>query len=81
VEYSPTEVVVEVSNAGCGPRTGTAKVPSAGHGIAGMRERVALYGGDFDAGARPGGGFLVRARLPFAPDEAPGWSRHESAQG
>jgi signal transduction histidine kinase len=36
-----------------------------GHGLAGMRERVELYGGEFDAGQRNGGGFVVRARLPL----------------
>jgi hypothetical protein len=35
-----------------------------------MRERFALYGGDLDAGARNGGGFVVRARLPFAATPA-----------
>jgi signal transduction histidine kinase len=33
----------------------------------GMRERVALYGGDLHADHRPGGGFVVRASLPLAP--------------
>jgi signal transduction histidine kinase len=37
----------------------------AGHGIVGMRERVSLCGGDFSAAPRPGGGFVVRARLPL----------------
>jgi signal transduction histidine kinase len=37
----------------------------AGHGIAGMRERVAVYGGELAAGPRPGGGFRVRATLPI----------------
>jgi signal transduction histidine kinase len=35
-----------------------------GYGITGMRERAALLDGDFSAGARPGGGFQVAARLP-----------------
>ncbi len=35
------------------------------HGIAGMRERVALYGGDIEVGPRRDGGFAVRARLPI----------------
>ncbi len=37
----------------------------AGHGLLGMQERVAVYGGDLAAGPHPGGGFRVRVRLPL----------------
>jgi signal transduction histidine kinase len=45
-----------------------------GHGMIGMRERAVLYGGDLDAGPRPGGGWRVAAELAQeapAPAEAP----------
>ena len=42
-----------------------AHAPGQGHGIAGMRERVRLYGGELVAGPRRGGGFEVNATLPL----------------
>jgi signal transduction histidine kinase len=43
---------------------GAAGLPGAGYGIPGMRERVSLLHGEFDAGPRPEGGFRVTARIP-----------------
>jgi signal transduction histidine kinase len=60
VRYAGRELELEIADDG----RGSASV-GAGHGLVGMRERVALYGGDFDAGASNGGGFVVRARLPL----------------
>jgi signal transduction histidine kinase len=54
------ELEVEVANDGKGDGDGS----GGGHGLAGMRERVSLYGGALDSGPRAGGGFVVRARLP-----------------
>jgi signal transduction histidine kinase len=47
----------------CSPG-GTPPRPPAGHGLSGMRERVALLGGSLSAGPAPGGGFVVSAVLP-----------------
>jgi signal transduction histidine kinase len=47
-----------------------------GHGLVGMRERVAVYGGSLDAGPAPSGGFRVEATLPF--DRVPA-EREESS--
>jgi signal transduction histidine kinase len=56
-------VVVEVTDDGRG--TGTRRGDGRGHGLAGMRERVSLLGGELSAGPRAGGaGYRVVARLP-----------------
>jgi signal transduction histidine kinase len=63
VRYDAAAVEVEILDNGVGPHT---RANGAGHGLVGMRERVALYGGLLEAGSRNGHGFTVRARLPLA---------------
>jgi signal transduction histidine kinase len=68
VAYEPNEVVLSVEDDGEGPRDGYELGDAGGgHGLAGMRERAAVYGGVVQAGREPGGGFAVRARLPTRP--------------
>jgi signal transduction histidine kinase len=64
VSYGSDALSLEVRNdRGDGD---TAPDPGGGHGLTGMRERVAAIGGRLDAGPEPDGGFRVRAVLPLA---------------
>jgi len=63
VRYTDDSLELEVVDDGAGAQ---GQVASGGHGLVGMRERVALYGGRFEAGRRPAGGFTVRVLLPIA---------------
>ena len=65
VRYQREELDLEIMNDGRASANGE----SGGHGLIGMRERVALYGGELEAGPRAGGGFAVRARLPLGATE------------
>lgn len=62
VDYSATELVLEVRDDGPG---GPSAEAGLGHGLVGVRERVKIFGGDMTAGAARSGGFVLRARLPL----------------
>ncbi|MBQ0826468.1 sensor histidine kinase [Streptomyces tagetis] len=62
VRHGEREISVEVGTDGAGERT--ASPGGSGRGLAGLRERVDVLGGDFSAGRGTGGGFLVQARIP-----------------
>jgi signal transduction histidine kinase len=64
--YDEDALEVEIADDGVGPR----QDGPPGHGLIGMRERVGVFGGTFDAGPRAGGGFVVRARFPTGDEPA-----------
>jgi signal transduction histidine kinase len=70
IRWVPDAVEIEVRNTGRPGAWVVPAVPGSGHGLVGMRERVALYGGELHAGPHPRGGFEVRARIPRIPVEA-----------
>jgi signal transduction histidine kinase len=63
VDYG-RDLKLEVRDHGGRATNGHSPMPGSGHGIVGMRERAALFGGDLDAHPE-NGGFVVRARLPL----------------
>ncbi|MFC7329087.1 sensor histidine kinase [Marinactinospora rubrisoli] len=62
VHHGGRDITVEVATDGPGSRAGLPE--GGGRGLAGLRERVGVLGGDFSAGPRADGGFVVRARIP-----------------
>jgi len=68
VGYGAHDITVEVTDDGRGPPPSAAR--SQGAGTIGMRERVALFGGELQVGPRAQGGYAVRVCLPI-PAEAP----------
>jgi signal transduction histidine kinase len=75
LEYRPRDLVITVSDDGRPPDSGTAAADpgpgsgsvSGGRGLIGLRERIAVYGGELDAGPRPGGGWRLMAKIPLDP--------------
>ncbi len=61
VHHGAGEITVEVSTAAAAPSPSPG---GSGRGLAGLRERVDVLGGEFSAGGGTGGGFVVRARIP-----------------
>jgi len=61
IRYQSASVELEVQDDGTGSSNGV----GSGQGLIGMRERVAMFGGQLEADHRNGGGFTVRARLPL----------------
>jgi signal transduction histidine kinase len=73
LEYRPRDLVITVSDEGPPPGAAPAAPAAApgsgadGRGLIGLRERIAVYGGQLDAGPRPGGGWRLTARIPLDP--------------
>src|SRR6266568_200539 len=63
MEYRPDDLLITVTDDG--RPAGPVSSGTGGRGLIGLRERIALYGGELDAGPRPGGGWRVRARIPL----------------
>jgi signal transduction histidine kinase len=70
VRYAPYGLSVEVVDDGRGAaqvRNGDSE--GSGHGLIGMRERVDVWGGELTVGPAPGGGYRVRAQLPYGDEQ------------
>jgi signal transduction histidine kinase len=62
VRYRDDELELDIVDDGAG----AVNEDGGGHGLIGMHERVSMFGGELDTGARTDGGYAVRARLPLA---------------
>ena len=63
LDWGERGLTVTVTDDGRGP----GQADGCGHGLLGMRERLAAVGGSVATGPGPGGGFQVRAHLPEDP--------------
>jgi signal transduction histidine kinase len=62
LRYAESELQVDVSN---DDAAAAANGAGTGRGLAGMRERVEVFGGSLEAGPRPGGGWTLHAAFPL----------------
>jgi signal transduction histidine kinase len=65
IRYGRNRIEIEVVDDGDQSSRAPRRGNGSGHGLVGMRERAALYGGSLDAGPRMGGGYAVLARIPL----------------
>jgi signal transduction histidine kinase len=86
LRYDLTDLHIRITDDGAEPQLSPSQRADAGkrygHGLVGMRERVALYGGDIHTGRHPDGGFEVRARIPLTANDRtePGAERLEQSR-
>jgi signal transduction histidine kinase len=66
LRYDSDELELEIADDGLGTGDGS----GSGQGLIGMRERISVYGGELQAGRRPEGGYVLRARLPLGSARA-----------
>ncbi|MEU6352422.1 histidine kinase [Streptomyces sp. NPDC047072] len=66
IAHGPTDLHVEITDTGGAP---TASAAGDGHGLLGLRERLAVYGGTLRTGPTPDGGYRVLARIPLPAPE------------
>jgi len=79
IGYRPGLIRIEIEDDGAPP--GTHPKGEPGHGLTGMRERVAVFGGTLTAGPGPDGGFRLTATLPYAAEPGPSGPSPDPAAG
>jgi len=70
ITYSSGKIELRVTDDGHGAAQRLSNGSDGGHGLVGMRERVAMFGGELKTGPLPGGGYEVRATLPLETSDS-----------
>jgi signal transduction histidine kinase len=71
IQFSPQEIILKISDSGIGFSPELSLNPPHGWGLAGMRERVDLIGGQLKIGSEPGRGVIVEVTVPDMGLSAP----------